>query len=333
MSATTTEVKKSTSYIHRTRFRKKPSAITKRQRVVIIESSDEDIDDIPVLMRASNSDQIGVVSSSFEEEDSKPEQEKNWGPIKRNDIVLPDNSEIIEENFVIEEENHPIESDVAGQTQVSNQSAVYSYSPIFFGALRCPRVYLMTRKKTLFINTQFLLKLNKGMSFLGIPSNDNRGKGIRIQYDDGQRSMYCGFLRIHEGGKRYTLFSTQPKPNDDREAEIMGIYLLSKSHGNKCFRIASLPYYRPHYPISKRLNLSLLAKDLDSVSGFQYQVCTNSCNNSQNSIPSAKNLTIYFEGECMYAINKASENEFTVNTGKDLYPFACAGLSFAILNS
>ena len=148
---------------------------------------------------------------------------------------------------------------------------------------------------------------------------------------------YQGFLRVHEHGHRFTLVSNFERENDDRDGELLGVCFTKGTTGRK-MRIAMTRDLVPFFPISKRLNLSRLAKDEKENSNFDYLETVQSPNDdfgSELTIKSVKNfkMTDPKTGDLIFQIYKYADGQYNVKCAAPLNPFVAFGLAVACITS
>lgn len=146
---------------------------------------------------------------------------------------------------------------------------------------------------------------------------------------------YQGFLRVHENSTRFTLISNVEKPNDDRDGEIMGIYLDGKTK-QRTVHIVVPKNGQPFFPISKRLNLSRQAKEKteDFLDYFESTQSETDDFESDVVTKSVKNFKLTDkDGNLMFQIYKVADSQFNVKVGKPFNSLLAFGLSMSIILS
>lgn len=150
-------------------------------------------------------------------------------------------------------------------------------------------------------------------------------------------SGYQGYVRVSGSRKRFTVVSKYLKPNDDREGCLLGCY-FSKSHsGNRTLRIAMPPTLSPFFPISKRTELSRVAKAPEKSSRFvYYETVQSQADNFDADLveKSIKNFIVRdYQKENILQFFKASENQFRVKCTAPFNRLMCFGLCIAMIYS
>ena len=200
--------------------------------------------------------------------------------------------------------------------------------------------YTVIRQKKPFGGAKFHMVANEKCIYASEPAADKMSKMqiITRKFPATRESpSYLGFLRIQQHKHRFTLVSNLEKPNDDRDGELLGA-CFSKKGIIRSLRVAITRNLTPFFPISKRLNLSRVAKDEKVLDQFQYFETDQNPEDTYDSdivMESVKNfrLTNPETGELVFQIYKYGESQYSVKCGAPLNPFLAFGLAVSCIMS
>lgn len=279
-----------------------------------------------------------------EEPEPKPVQPPSKPPPKLN---LPPESESENESEdgaaeIKVTRKYKTSSSSNSQQQVVPPQPVPSTTPIYNASPPPSGVsdYIIIRTKK-FGGPKFQMIQNDKNILVSEMSSDKIGKFHMICLKPNFEKVlpnYQGFLREHENKNRFTLVSNVEKPNDDRDGEIMGVFLEGKSK-QRTIHIITPKDGQPFFPISKRLNLSRQAKENveNILPNFQVYTKTQLETDDFDSdvvTKSVKNFKLVDEqGNLMYQIYKVANGQFNVKVAKPFNTLLAFGLSISIIVS
>ena len=228
------------------------------------------------------------------------------------------------------------QDDSKNDTDSSETKSGYIPDPIPEGVSN----YTMIRTKKTFGSASFHMVADEKCIFACEPSEDKISKlyNITRKFPAKRDSpSYQGFLRVHEHGHRFTLVSNFEKPNDDRDGELLGVCFTKTPAGRK-MRIAMTHNIVPFFPISKRLNLSRVAKEEKEMQKFDYLEVVKSPDDdfgSDIAVKSVKNfkLTNQKTGQLIFQIYKYADGQYNIKSAYPLNPFLAFGLAVACILS
>ena len=198
------------------------------------------------------------------------------------------------------------------------------------------QIYQIIRKQEIFGKTKYHMVSEDKCLYFGESAEDDLSSMYNLYYKKVCPEGYKGYLRIHEMGKRFTLVTTYQKPHDEREGELLGIY-FSNVGNKRQITISSLSTFTVFFPMTRRLNLSRVAKEQLDSPRFHFITAVQSPDDDFGSdlvIKSVKNFKIVDEnGNLLYQLYKVSSGQYNIKCNPPFNPFMCFGISIAIIHS
>ena len=168
------------------------------------------------------------------------------------------------------------------------------------------------------------------------------------QLDMEIQTGYVGLVRFRGGGKRFSIATSETKPNDDREAHIAGGAIYQKKHEKmRSCKVVLTANGKPAWPISARRDLDSIAgaasKDedigekyriFDSRKGWELRPEEESDFGDIVIMKSCKNFIIENEDkEIIFMLYKKADGWFGVKCRYPITPFIAFGIGMAIIAS
>jgi hypothetical protein len=126
-------------------------------------------------------------------------------------------------------------------------------------------IFRELKKFAKFRSEQLRMVQDEAPVFFSAPGKDHIGRFYIIstlQEVKMDPIGFAGLVRTHNLGERFTIISNELKPNDDRDGELAGISFHTASAGSSSLiglKLVLTANGRPHFPISKRWNMSRVA--------------------------------------------------------------------------
>ena len=201
-------------------------------------------------------------------------------------------------------------------------------------------------------HTCFRLLRGEKVVFFSKLGKDGIGKYQVIstteQLDMEIQTGYVGLVRFRGGGKRFSIATSETKPNDDREAHIAGGAIYQKKHEKvRSCKVVLTANGKPAWPISARHDLDSIAaaasKDedigekyriFDSRKGWELRREEESEFGDIVFMKSCKNFIIENQDkEIIFMLYKKADGWFGVKCRYPITPFIAFGIGMAIIAS
>lgn len=202
------------------------------------------------------------------------------------------------------------------------------------------QIYTVLRHKGSFGKVSFNFLFNDKATYYAVLSKDALSSIFVISTKlpvTTDSSGYQGYVRVSGSRKRFTLVSKYLKPNDDREGCLLGCFFSKNQNGNRTLRITMPPVLSPFFPISRRMELSHVAKSPEKLDRFVYyetEQLPTDLFDADLVEKSIKNFIICDDQKNhIFQFFKASENQFRVKCTAPFNRLMCFGLCIAMIYS
>ncbi|OHT16653.1 hypothetical protein TRFO_13086 [Tritrichomonas foetus] len=280
-----------------------------------------------------------------------PKHEQAENHVNENENHLNDqNQQNVNENHA-NDENKVKSNDIVNHIPQNLPAPVQMHQEIddtvrFFSLFREIKAFSKFRKEEL------RMLENEKAIFFSTESKDHIGKfhivGSSQPIVYGAPN-YKGIVRVNPKNDKFLIISKDEIPHDDREGELCGVSLIQIAMGkakSKQMRICLTKDGSPHFAISKRLSLSTLAQNEETVPDSQFIKFSSKAPQLDAKgklmvdfgevfvIPSHKNVLINNEkGEMIYALYKTSQGSYGVRCKYPITPYIAFGLSIALVTT
>lgn len=154
---------------------------------------------------------------------------------------------------------------------------------------------------------------------------------------DKQNPTYQGFVRVSGSRKRFSLITKYMKPHDDREGALLGCCFTKNGANLRHVCVVAPLTLMPYYPVSKRTELSHLAKSPERLSSFLYYETDQRNDDTFDSDlveSSIKNFIIKSsKGDVIYRLYKASKDQYNVTSSAPFNTLMAFAIAIAMIFS